>query len=131
MASLNAVTIMGNLGRDPEMRTTGNGTAVCTLNIATTEYSKGADGEKAEKTEWHRVVVWSKQAENCGRYLKKGRTALVEGRLATREWTDKEGVKRYTTEIIANNVQFIGGAERSAEPAAVVDATATSDDIPF
>jgi len=109
MASLNRVTIMGNLGQDPELRYTQNQTAVCTLNIATTDYRTGQDGQRQEFTEWHRVVVWSKQAENCSKYLAKGRSVLVEGRLQTRSWEDKTGQKRYVTEIVAQNVQFIGG----------------------
>lgn len=109
MASLNRVTIMGNLGQDPELRYTQNQTAVCTLNIATTDYRTGQDGQRQEFTEWHRVVVWSKQAENCSKYLAKGRSVLVEGRLQTRSWEDKTGQKRYVTEIVAQNVQFVGG----------------------
>lgn len=114
MASLNRVVIMGNLGQDPELRYTQSQTPVCTLNIATTDYRTGADGQRQETTEWHRVVVWSKQAENCAKYLAKGRSVLVEGRLATRSWEDqKTGQKRYVTEIIANNVQFVGGAAQA------------------
>lgn len=110
MASFNRVTILGNLGQDPELRYTTNQTAVCTLNIATTDYRTGADGQRVEQTEWHRVVVFSKQAENCQKYLAKGRTVLVEGRLQTRSWEDqKTGQKRYMTEIVAQAVQFIGG----------------------
>src|SRR5690606_24480112 len=82
---------------------------ICTLSVATTDYRTGPDGQRQEFTEWHRVVVWNRQAENCAKYLAKGRTVLIEGRLQTRSWEDKQGQKRYTTEIIANNVQFIGG----------------------
>lgn len=114
MASLNRVVIMGNLGQDPELRYTQSQTPVCTLSVATTDYRTGADGQRQEQTEWHRVVVWSKQAENCAKYLAKGRSVLVEGRLATRSWEDqKTGQKRYVTEIIANNVQFIGGGAQA------------------
>ncbi len=109
MASFNRVVIMGNLGQDPEIRHTQNQVAVCTLNIATTDYRTGADGQRQEFTEWHRVVVWNKQAENCAKYLAKGRSVLVEGRLQTRSWEDKQGQKRYVTEIVAQTVQFIGG----------------------
>jgi single-strand DNA-binding protein len=112
MASLNRVTVMGNLGQDPELRHTQNQTAVCTLSIATTDYRTGQDGQRQEFTEWHRVVVWGKQAENCAKYLNKGRSCLVEGRLQTRSWEDKQGQKRYVTEIVAQNVQFIGGGQR-------------------
>jgi len=109
MASLNRVTIMGNLGQDPELRFTQSQMAVATLRVATTDYRTAADGQRQEFTEWHRVVVWGKQAENCSKYLVKGRSVLVEGRLATRAWEDKQGQKRYTTEIVAQNVQFLGG----------------------
>lgn len=108
-ASFNRVFIMGNLGQDPELRYTASQTPVCTLNVATTDYRTGADGQRQEQTEWHRVVVWSKAAENCAKYLTKGRPVMVEGRLQTRSWEDKtSGQKRYMTEIIAQNVQFLG-----------------------
>lgn len=110
MASLNRVMIIGNLGQDPELRYTQNQTAVCTLNIATTDSRVGADGQKKDFTEWHRVVVWSRQAENCAKYLAKGRPVFVEGRLQTRSWEDQNGNKRYTTEIVAQNIQFLGSA---------------------
>jgi single-strand DNA-binding protein len=117
MASLNRVVIMGNLGQDPELRYTQNQTPVCTLNVATTDYRTSPDGQRQEFTEWHRVVVWSKQAENCSKYLTKGRTVLVEGRLQTRSWEDKQGQKKYMTEIVANNVQFVGGQrDRAPQP---------------
>ena len=110
MASLNRVLLIGNLGADPEVRYTQGGSAVANFRIATTEvWNDRGSGERNERTEWHRIVVWGKQAENCGEYLKKGRTVFVEGRIQTREWQDKDGNKRYTTEIVANNVQFLGG----------------------
>ncbi len=106
MPSLNNVQIMGHLGTDPEVRSTAGGSAVCNLRIATTEkWTK--DGQQHEKTEWHRVVVWGAQADNCGKYLRKGSLTYIEGSLETREWTDKEGVKRYTTEIKARRVLFL------------------------
>lgn len=108
MASVNKVILIGNLGRDPELRYTPTGSAVCTLNIATTE-SWNDSGNRQEKTEWHRVVVWNKQAENCAKYLAKGRTVFIEGKLQTRSWDDKDGQKRYSTEIVAQTVQFLGG----------------------
>ncbi|MGE0171772.1 MAG: single-stranded DNA-binding protein [Oligoflexales bacterium] len=125
MASVNRVIILGNLGQDPEVRYTPSGAAVCTLSVATTDSRVDKSGQKQESTEWHRVVVWNKQAENCAKYLKKGRSVYVEGRLQTRSWDDKtSGQKRYSTEIIAQTVQFIGGGSRSesqdssyAEPA--------------
>ena len=118
MASMNRVIIMGNLGQDPELRYTQSQTPVCTLNVATTDYRTGADGQRIEQTEWHRVVVWSKQAENCAKYLAKGRSVMVEGRLSTRSWEDKQGQKRYVTEIVAQNVQFIGSGATAGQPRA-------------
>lgn len=109
MASLNRVFIMGNLGQDPELRYTQSQKAVATFSVATSESRPGADGQRQEQTEWHRVVVWDKQAENCSKYLTKGRTVFIEGRIQTRQWEDKQGQKRFTTEIIANNVTFVGG----------------------
>ena len=109
MASVNKVIIVGNLGRDPELRHTQSGAPVCTLNIATTE-NWGDAGNKQEKTEWHRVVVWNKQAENCAKFLAKGRSVYIEGKLQTRSWDDAQsGQKRYQTEIVAQTVQFLGG----------------------
>lgn len=111
MSNLNKVFIMGRLGQDPELKYTQNQMAVATLNVATTEYRTGKDGMRQEQTEWHRIVVWNKQAENCQKYLSKGRMVFVEGRLQTRSWDDAQsGQKRYATEIIATSVQFIGGA---------------------
>lgn len=112
--SLNKVIILGNLGRDPELRYTAKQTAVCTMSFATTEKQKDASGAWVDHTEWHRVVVFGKQAENCSNYLKKGSTALVEGKLRTNKWQDKSGQDRYTTEIIADNVRFIGGRAAGA-----------------
>jgi len=118
-SSLNRVFILGNLGQDPEMRYTQNQTPVCTLNIATTDYRTGADGSRQDVTEWHRVVVWSKQAENCAKYLAKGRSVFVEGRLQTRSWEDKAtGQKRFMTEIVAQNVQFLGGGAQGRDTGA-------------
>lgn len=106
---VNKVILIGNLGADPEVRFTPGGQAVANFRIATNESWTDKNGQKQERTEWHRIVVWGKLAELCGEYLKKGRQAYVEGRLQTREWTDKEGKKNYTTEIVANTVQFLGG----------------------
>jgi len=123
MASLNKVLILGNLGADPDFRMTQGGTAVAELRVATTEFYKTQGGDRGERTEWHRVVVWGKQAEHCHTYLKKGRTVFVEGRIQTRQWEDKQGQKRYTTEIVASNVQFIGApvGARDAEEGPVVE----------
>lgn len=119
MSSLNKVMLIGNLGVDPEVRQTANGTQVSELRIATNEVWRDANGTNQTRTEWHRVVVWGRQAENVGRFLKKGSMIYVEGRLQTREWQDKEGQKRYTTEIIASQVTFLdrqggggGGGQR-------------------
>lgn len=98
---------MGRLGQDPELRYTPNQNAVATLSIATSEFRTNKEGQKQESTEWHRVVVWSRQAENCHKYLKKGSMVYVEGRIQTRSWDDQNGQKRYSTEIIAQNVQFL------------------------
>jgi len=116
MASgLNKVMLIGRLGSDPEVRYTTNGGAVANFNLATNESWVDKAGQKQEKTEWHRVVVWGKLGELCGQYLSKGRQAFVEGKLQTRDWTDKEGHKRYTTEVVAMNIQFLGApGEKSA-----------------
>jgi single-strand DNA-binding protein len=112
MASVNKVIVLGNLGKDPEVRYTPNGNAVCNLRIATTRNWKSKDsGEKMEETEWHSVVLYDRQAEIAGEYLKKGRPVYIEGRLKTRKWTDKEGLERYTTEIVADSMQLLGGRE--------------------
>lgn len=109
MAGVNKVIIIGRLGADPELKQTSGGQAVCTLNVATSENWTDRDGQRQERTEWHRIVVWGKQGENCAKYLAKGRQAYVEGRLQTRSWETPEGQKRYTTEIVATAVQFLGG----------------------
>ena len=114
--SLNRVMIIGNLGQDPELRYTSNQTPVATFSVATTEYRTGQDGQRQETTDWHRVVVWSKQAENCAKYLAKGRTVFVEGRLQTRSWDDKQtGQKKFQTEIVAQNIQFLSPAAGRGE----------------
>ena len=112
MASVNNVIIVGNLGRDPEVRYTPNGNAVCNVTVATSRQWKNKEsGEKQEETEWHRVVFYDRLAEIAGEYLKKGRSVYVEGRLKTRKWQDKDGVENYTTEIIADNMQLLGGRD--------------------
>jgi single-strand DNA-binding protein len=108
MAGINKAIIVGNLGRDPEVRYTQDGTAVANFTVATSEsWTDKNTGEKRENTEWHRVVVWRRLAEICGEYLSKGRQVYVEGKLQTRSW-EQDGVTRYTTEIVANTVQFLG-----------------------
>lgn len=110
MASVNKVILIGNLGADPELRYTPNGNRpVCSLRIATSEVFKDKSGQRQEQTEWHRVTVWGEQAENCNKYLSKGRSVYVEGRLQTRSWDDKDGQKKYSTEVIAERVKFLGG----------------------
>ena len=108
MASVNKVILVGNLGRDPEVRYMPSGDAMANLNIATTDTWKDKGGEKQERTEWHRVVMFGKQAEIAGEYLKKGSQVYIEGRLQTRKWTDKSNIERYTTEIIADRMQMLG-----------------------
>ena len=109
---INKVIIVGNLGADPEMRHTGGGTAVTTLNVATSEsWTDKQSGEKVEKTEWHRVKMFGRLAEIAGDYLKKGRQVYIEGSLRTDKYTDKQGVERYSTDIIANEMQMLGGNE--------------------
>jgi single-strand DNA-binding protein len=108
---VNKVILIGNLGADPEVRFTPGGQAVANFRIATSDTWTDKNGQKQERTEWHRIVVWGKLAELCGEYLKKGRQCYVEGRLQTREWTDKENRKNYTTEVVANSVTFLGGRD--------------------
>lgn len=137
MASVNKVILVGNLGADPELRYTPSGKAVATFNVATQQWAS-KDSEKGGKTEWHRVVAWERLGEVCGEYLKKGSQVYIEGRLQTRAWEDRDGNKRYTTEIIAQIMQMLGsvgkqGRVESAEgrfppeePISIPD-----DDIPF
>ncbi|MBU0741732.1 single-stranded DNA-binding protein [bacterium] len=110
MASVNKAFIVGNLGRDPEMRYTQTNTPVATFSVATTDQWTDKNGEKQERTEWHRVVAWARLAEICGQYLQKGKQVYIEGRLQTREWEDQNGQKRYTTEIVAREMQMLGRA---------------------
>lgn len=141
MSGVNRVILIGNLGADPELRNAG-GTAVADLRLATSRCWTDKGGAAKEETQWHRVVVWGKQAESCAKYLAKGRQVYVEGRLQTREWSDKEGNKRQTTEVVAEQVQFLGGrggdapaqdvARAPQKPAAPEPAfDCGEDDIPF
>ena len=114
MSSVNKVILIGHLGADPEVRTVSSGNTVARLNVATSENWTDREGQKQERTEWHRVVVWGKQAEICGKYLSKGRQIYVEGRLQTRSWEDQQGQKKYTTEVIANNIQFLGSQQHES-----------------
>jgi len=107
MASLNKVMLIGNLGKDPEVRYTAGGTAVASFSLATSEKFKGKTGEWEEKTEWHNITLWARLAEIAGEYLSKGKTVYIEGRLQTRKWQDKEGKDRYTTEIVGEKMQML------------------------
>ena len=109
MGSVNKVILVGNLGRDAELRYTPGGSPVATLNLATTEIWNDKAGQRQEKTEWHRIVLWGKQAESLQEYLTKGKQIYVEGRLQTRQWDDKDGNKKYTTEIKADRITLLGG----------------------
>ena len=107
--SVNKVILVGNLGKDPEVRFTNTGNAVANFSIATSEVWNDRDGKRQERTEWHNIVVWGKQAEHCGQYLSKGRQVYVEGSIRTRSYDDKTGNKRYVTEVVAQRIQFLGG----------------------
>jgi len=141
MSGVNKVILVGRLGADPEIRFTASGAGVANFNLATSENWTDKEGQKQERTEWHRVVVWGKMAEICAQYLSKGRQAYVEGRLQTRQWDDKDGNKRYTTEVIASTVQFLDKAgdktaapsnlDTSAMPMADQSSSAVDEDIPF
>jgi single-strand DNA-binding protein len=112
--TVNKAILVGNLGQDPEIRSTGSGMPVATLRIATSDRRKSRDGEWVDHTEWHSVTVFGKQAENIGRYCRKGKQLFIEGRIQTRKWQDKEGRDRYSTEIVADNVRFLGGRSDSS-----------------
>lgn len=114
--SINRVFLLGNLGKDPELRYTPQQVPVCSFSVATSERRKDNSGAWVDHTDWHNIVVFGRVAENCNNYLKKGRQAFIEGRIQTRKWQDKEGKDRYTTEIIANNVQFVGGKGQGDSP---------------
>jgi single-strand DNA-binding protein len=144
MSGVNKVILIGNLGSDPQVRYTPQGTAVANFNIATTERFNNKSGEREERTEWHRIVAWGKLAEICQQYLKKGKQVYIEGRLQTRQWEDQQGQKRQTTEIVAQNMQMLGRAgdvvgsggggefasqDFPSEPAP--QTTSTDDDLPF
>ncbi|MBI2350124.1 MAG: single-stranded DNA-binding protein [Deltaproteobacteria bacterium] len=139
--SVNKAILIGNLGKDPEVRFTANGRAVARFPIATSEVWNDAEGNRQERTEWHNIVVWGKQGESCGQYLAKGRQVFVEGSIRTRTYDDKSGNKRYITEIVAQRVRFLGGGggtrvatEPEPEPAAETPSSQPpplDDDIPF
>lgn len=137
MASVNKVILIGNLGRDPEIRTTPQGTSLARFSVATSTTWKDASGAKQERTEWHDVVAWEKLAQICGEYLHKGKMVYIEGSLQTRSWEDQNGQKRYKTEIKANNVVMLSPPRsESARPAreeneAAEPVAAYDDDVPF
>ena len=141
MASANRVILVGNLGNDPELRTTPEGQKVCSFSMATADNWIDKNGQKQEKTQWHRITVWGRQGENCAQYLSKGRQVYVEGKISYRQWDDKEtGQKRYATDIIAATVQFLGSLRGESEPRQAVpgpaagiveDSSFTDNDIPF
>lgn len=133
--SLNKVMLIGNLGKDPEVRFTSTGKAVANFPLATSEKWTDGEGQAQERTEWHNVVVWGKQAESCGQYLAKGRQVYVEGAIQTRNYDDKEGNKRYITEVKAQRVQFLGGpnggGNGAGRAAAAAPEPVEDQDIPF
>lgn len=138
MASLNKVMLIGNLGKDPEVRYTGSGQAVATFPLATSERFKNKQsGEWEEKTEWHRVTLWGKQAEVAKEYLVKGKTVFIEGRLQTRKWTDRDGNERYSTEIVGERMQMLGSRSeggssgRRSDAGGVAEPSVSYDEPPF
>jgi single-strand DNA-binding protein len=133
MRGVNKVTILGHLGKDPEVRHMPNGKAVANFSIATSEQWKDkTSGERKEKTEWHNIVMFDRLAEIAGEYLTKGAPVYIEGKLQTRKWQDKEGKDRYTTEIVANELQMLGGkSDRPQQSKAEKPEAAPADDVPF
>jgi len=125
--SVNKVILVGNLGKDPEVRYTQTGSAVANFSIATSEQWNDRDGKKQERTEWHNIVVWGKTAEHCGQYLSKGRQVFIEGSIRTRSYDDKSGNKRYITEIVAQRVQFLGGGGGTRVPQGGMDSGGVDD----
>ena len=141
MAAVNKAILIGNLGSDPELRYTSNGTAVASFNIATTERFKDKNGEQQERTEWHSIVCWGRMGELANEYLRKGRSVYIEGRIQTRNYEDKDGIKRYKTEIVAQQMQFLGGRGQEGSQSGRSDTSSTTppepeipaddDDLPF
>lgn len=126
MASVNQVIILGNLGKDPELKHTQTGKSVATFSVATTDKWKDNNGQWHEKTEWHNIVVWGAKADNCAQYLSKGSSVYIDGKISTRTWDDRDGNKKYKTEIIANEVLFLnkksgGGQSNNQKPAPASD----------
>ncbi len=141
MASVNKAILIGNLGKDPELRYTPSGQAVASFPIATTRKWRDKEGQTQEQTDWHNIVVWGKQAENANEYLSKGRPVYIEGRIQNRSYDDKDGNKRYISEVVALTVQYLGGkpdqaagsrpSQGPASPEAPPDVAADDDDLPF
>ncbi len=136
MAGINKAILVGRLGKDPEIKYTPNGTAVTNFTIATSENYKDKEGQKQERTEWHRIVAFGKLAEICGEYLAKGKQVYIEGRIQTRSWDDKDGNKRYMTEIVANTMQMLGKPDdtpraATAEDTPVAETSLPDEDVPF
>ena len=138
MAGVNKVILLGNLGSDPELRYTPSGTAVATFSLATQEQWTGKDGEKGERTEWHKIVAWARLGEICGEYLHKGRQVYIQGRIQTKAWEDREGNKRYTTEIVAQTMQMLGARGKGGKAESPEESfpneepvSIPEDDIPF
>ncbi len=143
---INKAILVGNLGADPEVRYTQDGTPVASFNVATTERWKGQDGQMQESTEWHRIVAWRRLADICGQYLQKGSRVYIEGKIQTRKWQDQSGNDRYTTEIVAREMKMLssrgegggsmggggGGGSRTSEPPPFAFSdSSTGDDVPF
>jgi single-strand DNA-binding protein len=130
MAGVNKVILIGNLGRDPELRRTPSGAQVVSFTVATTERRTDKNGQRQDRTEWHNIVAWNRLAELANQYLKKGRTVYIEGKITNRSWNDKDGNKRYRTEILASQIQFLGGPGQQTDQKAVQSAPADEFDIP-
>ena len=139
MAGINKVILIGNLGKDPEVRTTENGSKVATFSLATSETYKNKEGQKVDQTEWHNIVLWRESAEIAEKYLRKGSQIYLEGKIRTRSWDDKDGIKRYTTEIIGFSFTMLGAKREEAPPPPVEPdilpkasmAPGPDDDLPF
>jgi len=131
MAGVNKVILVGNLGKDPEVRYLDNGVAVANFSLATTESYKNKEGERVSQTEWHNIVLWRGLAEVAEKWLKKGSSVYVEGKIRTRKWEDKDGNTRYSTEILGDNMTMLGGKPVSESPAESVSDSAKKEDLPF
>lgn len=131
MAGVNKVILIGNLGKDPEVRYLDSGVAVANFSLATTENYKNKEGERVSQTEWHNVVLWRGLAEVAEKWLKKGSLVYIEGKIRTRKWDDKEGNTRYSTEILGDNMTMLGGKPSSEEATVTTQESDSKDDLPF